>query len=109
MEIKPIRTEADYEAVLRRIEALWGSAQGTPEGDELDVMATLVESYESDRYPVDLLNAIERMHPSQRPPRARSRRPGPLKVESAQVSGHIDHLPDKKQAWHFPAFHRLRG
>jgi HTH-type transcriptional regulator/antitoxin HigA len=59
MEIKPIRSEADYEAVLRRIEALWGAAQGTPEGDELDVLATLAESYESVHYPVDLPDPIE--------------------------------------------------
>ena len=59
MEIKPIRTEADYEAALRRIEALWGAAQGTPEGDNLDVLATLVESYESEHYPVDLPDPIE--------------------------------------------------
>jgi HTH-type transcriptional regulator/antitoxin HigA len=59
MEIKPIRTEADYEAVLRRIETLWGAAQGTPEGDELDVLATLVESYESGHYPIDLPDPIE--------------------------------------------------
>ena len=59
MEIKPIRTEADYEAVLRRIEALWGAAQGTPEGDELDVLATLAESYESVHYPVGLPDPIE--------------------------------------------------
>ncbi len=59
MEIKPIRTEADYDAVLRRIEALWGASQGTPEGDELDVLATLAESYESEHYPVDLPDPIE--------------------------------------------------
>jgi HTH-type transcriptional regulator/antitoxin HigA len=59
MEIKPIRTEAEYETVLRRIEALWGSDQGTPEGDELDVLATLAESYESGHYPVDLPDPIE--------------------------------------------------
>jgi HTH-type transcriptional regulator/antitoxin HigA len=59
MEIKPIRSEADYEAVLRRIEALWGAAQGSAEGDELDVLATLAESYESVHYPVDLPDPIE--------------------------------------------------
>jgi HTH-type transcriptional regulator/antitoxin HigA len=59
MEIKPIRTEADYEAALHHIEALWGAAQGTPEGDKLDVLATLVESYESEHYPVDLPDPIE--------------------------------------------------
>lgn len=59
MEIKPIRTEADYEAALRRIEALWGASIGTPRGDELDVLATLVEAYEREHYPVDLPDPIE--------------------------------------------------
>ena len=59
MEIKPIRSEADYDAVLRRIEALWGASQGTREGDELDVLTTLAESYESEHHPVDLPDPIE--------------------------------------------------
>jgi HTH-type transcriptional regulator/antitoxin HigA len=59
MEIKPIRSEADYDAVLRRIEALWGASQGTPEGDELDVLATLAESYENEHHPVELPDPIE--------------------------------------------------
>jgi HTH-type transcriptional regulator / antitoxin HigA len=59
MRIKPIRTEQDYNAGLRRIEALWGSAPETPSGDELDVLVALVEAYERDRYPVDLPDPIE--------------------------------------------------
>ena len=54
MEIKPMRSEADHEAALRRIETLWGAASGTTEGDELDVLATLVEAYEREHCPVDL-------------------------------------------------------
>lgn len=59
MEIKPIRTEGDHAAALQRIELLWGSAQGTAEGDELDVLVTLVEAYERENYPIDLPNPIE--------------------------------------------------
>ncbi len=59
MHIKPIRTEQDYTAALRRIETLWGSAPETPSGDELDVLVALVEAYERDRYPVDLPDPIE--------------------------------------------------
>ena len=51
MEVKPIRLESDYEEALRRIEKLWGSPQGTVEGDELEVLATLVEAYEREHYP----------------------------------------------------------
>ena len=43
-EIKPIRTEADHEAALTRIEELFEAALGTPGGDELDVLTVLVES-----------------------------------------------------------------
>jgi|SRR5450631_1254358 len=59
MEIRPIKTEADSDAALRRIETLWGAAPGTPAGDELDVFATLVEAFEREHYPVDLPDPIE--------------------------------------------------
>jgi HTH-type transcriptional regulator/antitoxin HigA len=59
MEIKPIRTEGDYHTALRRIEALWGAAQGTHEGDELDVLITLAEAYEREHFPIDLPDPIE--------------------------------------------------
>ena len=59
MEIKPIRTEADYQAALHRIETLWGASHGTSKGDELDVLATLVESYEDKHYAIDLPDPIE--------------------------------------------------
>lgn len=52
MDIKPIRTEADYEAALEEIERLWDAEYGSPEGDKLDVLATLVEAYEEEHYPI---------------------------------------------------------
>lgn len=51
-EIKPIKTEADYEAALKEIEQLWGSSYGSPEGNTLDVLVTLVEVYEEEHYPI---------------------------------------------------------
>ena len=59
MEIKPIRTERDHAVALQRIELLWGSAQGTAEGDELDVLVTLVEAFERENWPIDLPGPIE--------------------------------------------------
>ncbi len=59
MEIKPIRSEFDYEQALRRIEGLWGSPVGTPEGDELDVLTTLIEAYEHEHYSVDLPDPVD--------------------------------------------------
>ncbi len=52
MDIRPIRTDDDHIAALKEIEALWGAELGTPEGDRLDVLATLVVAYEEKRYPV---------------------------------------------------------
>lgn len=59
MEIKPIKTDADHLAALREIEALWGAAEGTPEGDRLDVLATLVEVYEERRWPLPDMDPVE--------------------------------------------------
>ncbi|MCY4570897.1 MAG: transcriptional regulator [Candidatus Poribacteria bacterium] len=59
MEIKPIKTEADYEAALKEIEQLWGSNYGSPEGDKLDVLVTLVEVYEEEHYPIPPPDPIE--------------------------------------------------
>jgi HTH-type transcriptional regulator/antitoxin HigA len=58
-EIKPIRSEADYEAALAEVERLWGARSGTPEGDRLDVLATLIDAYESEHHPMDPPDPIE--------------------------------------------------
>src|SRR5260370_28213763 len=59
MDIKPIRDEADYQRALRRVEKLWEAPEGSAEGDELDVVTTLIEAYEREHYPMDLPNPIE--------------------------------------------------
>ncbi len=59
MEIRPIRNRQDYEVALRRVEFLWDSRDGSPEFDELAVLATLIEAYEREHYPVDLPDPIE--------------------------------------------------
>ncbi|MCD6564742.1 MAG: helix-turn-helix domain-containing protein [Bacteroidales bacterium] len=62
MEIKPIKTEKDYNMSIKRIEELWGAKRDTPEGDELDLLCTLVESYEMKHYPIappDPIDAIK--------------------------------------------------
>ncbi len=59
MEIKPIKNERDYEQALRRVESLWKSPEGSPESDELDVLATLIEAYEHERYSMDLPDPVE--------------------------------------------------
>jgi HTH-type transcriptional regulator/antitoxin HigA len=59
MEIKPIVTKADHRAALKEIEALMPARLGTPEGDRLDVLVTLVEAWEKKRYPMELPDPIE--------------------------------------------------
>jgi HTH-type transcriptional regulator / antitoxin HigA len=56
--IKPIRTEADYETALEKILSLMDAKAGTPEADELEVLATLVECYETEHYPINLPDPI---------------------------------------------------
>ena len=57
-KIKAIRTEADYEAALARIDALMDAEPGTPEGEELDVLTDLVEHYEEKHVPMGFPSAI---------------------------------------------------
>ena len=59
MEIKPIKTEVDYEDALKEIEQLWGATYGSPDGDKLDVLVTLVEVYEEEHYPIPPPDPIE--------------------------------------------------
>ncbi len=54
MDIHPIRSEADYEAAVAEIERLWDAEPGSDDGDKLDILATLVERYENQRWPADL-------------------------------------------------------
>ncbi|MCR4297911.1 MAG: transcriptional regulator [Gallionella sp.] len=59
MDIKPIKTKADYRAVLKEIEGLMTASANTPEGERLDVLVTLVEAYERKHYPMELPDPIE--------------------------------------------------
>ena len=53
MKIYPIRTDADHAAALRRIDSIMDALPGSPEADELDELARLVETYEDRRFPID--------------------------------------------------------
>ena len=57
MDIAPIRTRRNYRNVLTRIE-LMSAKRGTPEGDRLDVLVTLVEAWEAKHYPLDLPDPV---------------------------------------------------
>jgi HTH-type transcriptional regulator/antitoxin HigA len=53
IELKPLTSDADYERALKELERLWGTKLGTPEGDRLDALATLIDAYESEHFPFD--------------------------------------------------------
>ncbi len=59
MEIRPIKTQADYQEALREIESLFDAAEHTPECDRLDILSTLVEAYEKTHFPIELPDPID--------------------------------------------------
>ncbi len=59
MEIKPIKTESDYEDALKKIDQLWDASYGSPEGDKLDILVTLVEVYEEEHHPIPPTDPID--------------------------------------------------
>ncbi len=64
MEIRPIRSKADYRAALKEVERLWNAEPGTRHGDRVDVLVTLIEAYEARHHPIpapDPIAAIEFM------------------------------------------------
>ena len=58
MNIAPIRTQRDYRRVLKEIDRLMAAKLGTPEGDRLDVLVTLVEAWERKHYPLDFPDPV---------------------------------------------------
>lgn len=58
MDIRPIRNKADHRRALREAERLWDAEPGTPEGDRLDVLVTLIEAYEAKHVSVPLPDPI---------------------------------------------------
>lgn len=59
MDIRPIRTDEDHAVAIAEVERLWGADAGTPDGDRLDVLATLVEAYEETRWPIDHADPVD--------------------------------------------------
>jgi len=59
MDIKPIKTDADYHAALKEVESLMTAEPNTPEGEKLDILVTLIEAYERKHFPLDLPDPVE--------------------------------------------------
>jgi HTH-type transcriptional regulator/antitoxin HigA len=111
MDIRPIKTEKDHADALREIERLWGAKVGTPEGDKLDVLATLVDAFENERWPIEALDPITAI-------RAHMEATGRSRAELVEVLGSrsrasevmkrkraltINMIRDLTSKWHLPA------
>lgn len=59
MSIKPIHTEADYQAALNRLELIFDAQKGTEKGDELEILSILIDEYEQKHFPIDLPDPVE--------------------------------------------------
>ncbi|PTQ67234.1 type II toxin-antitoxin system HigA family antitoxin [Pseudomonas sp. GV071] len=59
MNIKPIRSEADYISAMARLDDVWGAPVGSPEGDELEVLMLLIGKYEDEHFPMPPSDPIE--------------------------------------------------
>ena len=59
MDIKPIKTDADYHAALKEVESLMMAELNTSEGEKLDILVTLIEAYERKQFPLDLPDPVE--------------------------------------------------
>jgi HTH-type transcriptional regulator / antitoxin HigA len=59
MNIKPIKSENDYQEALQRLDQLFDAKIGTPESDEADILALLIDNYENEYYPIEAPDPIE--------------------------------------------------
>jgi HTH-type transcriptional regulator / antitoxin HigA len=59
MNVKPVKTEADYRRALLRVQKLWDASKRSARGDELEVLVVLIEAYERERYPIVLPDPID--------------------------------------------------
>jgi HTH-type transcriptional regulator/antitoxin HigA len=59
VKLKPIHTEDDYKEAMKDLAMLWGSPEGSPESDQLDILATLIEKYEESNFPMDIPDPVD--------------------------------------------------
>jgi HTH-type transcriptional regulator/antitoxin HigA len=59
INLKPIHSEDDYRQAMQMLGLLWGAAEGSPESDQLDILATLIEKYEEENFPMDLPDPVD--------------------------------------------------
>jgi HTH-type transcriptional regulator / antitoxin HigA len=103
MTIKPIHTDEDYEEVLRRIEEIFDAEPDTPEGDELEILASLAGTYERKNHPIGMPDPIEAI-------KIRMEDPGLKRkdLESAIGSkGRVSEILNRKRPLTLPMVQRL--
>ena len=59
MEIKPVKTEKDYNQALKRLDTIFDAKAGSPEGDELEVLGILIDQYENEHFPIGFPDPID--------------------------------------------------
>ncbi|MGZ3929925.1 MAG: helix-turn-helix domain-containing protein [Bacteroidia bacterium] len=87
MNIKLIKTEKDYQKALARLEEIFDSRPGTPEGDELDILALLIERYEDEHYPIEAPDPIEAI-------KFRMEQMGYRQKDLEKIIGHKGHVSE---------------
>lgn len=103
IKVRPIRNEEDYEAALVEVDALMDASPGTPEGDRLDVLVTLIEAYEARHWMVDPPDPIEaiRVRMEQKNLRQRDL------VSMIGSRGRVSEVLSRKRALTLPMIRRL--
>ena len=81
MKLKPIKTEKDYEAALRRLDKIFDATPNTNKGDELEILALLIEDYEDKNYPIGPPDPIEAI-------KFRMEQLGMNQTDLAEIIGH---------------------
>lgn len=95
--LEPIRTEADHVRAMARIDELWGSPTGTPQGDELKALFLLVEAYERGCYPMADVDPLAAIEFSMDQAGMTSKDVESLLVQSGVVDANIDDILSGKQ------------
>ena len=103
VEIRPIRDDTDHAAAIERIEALWGAASGSPEGDELDVLVDLVKVYEAGHHAIEAPDPIALLHHVME---ARGLKPADLQPYIGG-SGRVSEILNRKRALTLPMIRQL--
>jgi len=89
-DIRPIKTEKDYERALAEVERLMDAEPDTPEGDALDVLVTLIQAYEATRWPIDPPDPIEAIRARMEQQSLRPKDLEPFLGSSGRVSEVLD-------------------